>query len=252
MNFLKVQKILRVHNQRSFTLIELLVGIAIFTIIASSVYLTFINGIKIENQSLEAGQLYGESRWLISALETDLENAVTYSYRKNGEALDLNAFRGINNSLSFIIPTATGLKGVRYYLMAPEASHIYKTVIGQTTKKNVRVETGESRSASIKWLVREEIPFYKLINNIAADSEEIEILSRSIKEDSFEFSYGIDEGESRTNMIWKTAWTEQSLPAGVRLKVTIINPDNEEKTFAIERDFMIPVGYWAGNNMSLI
>ena len=77
------------------------------------------------------------------------------------------------------------------------------------------------------------------------DTGEKEVLSQHVQEGSLRFSYAYrDEKDPGGKIIWKDQWKETFNPAGVRVEIVFINPDNPSQPLTVQRDILIPTGSW--------
>ena len=184
-------------KRRGFTLIELIVGLAIFAVIALTLYSTFAQGINLNRRARHADNMCREIRWALETIALDLENMVEYQYvdATTGEAR--GSFTGDETSLSFILPTDSGLKKIRYYLKSPEDVEVHQVIVNRTARNKGTITTRYEETAQrTRLLVREEIPLFDLTQSTDDDEEGIEILSQYVQEGKWHlfYAHGSDGG----------------------------------------------------------
>ena len=230
-------------SPKGFTLIELLLGLIIFSIVALSLYSTFAQGIKLNRKAESVNKIFRDIRWTMNQMVADLEKMAPFDFSKtNSEQL---AFLGKLDQLSFILPSPTGLQVVSYYLQRPEDVHIHKIIIGEKSKKNIAVVIQNEEESKPQYLIREEHPFVDhLQTNLTLNGDQ-EILSTQVKEGGLKFSYAyLDTKTEDKQIIWQDQWSKPYLPFGVRVQITFLNTDPSEKEVVVQRDILVPIGFW--------
>ncbi len=226
------------------TLLEILLGLSIFSIIALSLYSVYSQGIKLNQKSENLENLYREARLTMETLSLDLENMVPFNYRNFYDSTQ-GAFIGNEQSISFLVAAETGLRMVRYRLKNPEETKIHQTIIGGHSKENVPLVVETEVDKRVQHFIREEGPFFALVNKDMPYSFESEILSRNIREGGLQFFYAFQKEKDQPGMIeWREEWSLPFNPAGVRVKISFLTPDNKSQPLPIQRDIMIPTGSW--------
>jgi len=224
-------------NRRGFTLIELLLGIVIFSIAALTIYATFSAGIAISHRSEKGGEVYREIKMAFNLMTTELENMVPYNFSESYP--EQKSFTGAEDKITFILPTAKGLKVVSYSLMDPEESSVTKTLMGQRHSKNVSVTNSEEINR-VKYLVREETDFIDYLQG--GNETETEILATHVEEDSLKFSYAYLEDEKSENIVWKSEWDSDYVPLGVRVEINFLPSGGQ--SIPLTKNILIPTGYF--------
>lgn len=228
-----------------FTLIEFLLGISIFSILALSLYMTFANGLKVSRRAQASLDLYREIRWSLEAISLDLENMIAFSYLGEGTKPQL-AFQGDAQSLSLVLATEDELRVVRYYQQHPQESHVHQVLIGSHASKNVPVIAKyEQTGDRIHFLIREEQPMTTLFKSRGKEENAAatEVLSQNTQAGSLKFSYAYAQDKEAKTITWQDEWHEPSLPAGVKIALTFIDPESQA-TIPFEKSVLIPTGTW--------
>jgi len=225
-------------KENGITLIELLVGVAIFSVIASSLSMTFANGVMFSRKAQARDSVVQDAHWTVEALRRDLENLVPYSQGPGG-----NSFRGETDSLSFVISTEKGLRRVCYFAAPKEDVRIHEVLV-RHLEAGSAAETG-STSVEKKQalLVRAEQPFPLLDEGDADDETEQEVLSFYIIEESLRFSYAYWADDAQAGgLSWDGQWDRQGLPAGVRFRGDFVNVSGNTEPLAVRQNIAVPLG----------
>ena len=156
----------------------------------------------------------------------------------------MSAFKGEPNQIQFILPAKTGLKVVLYHLKTPEYGSVYKTILGRHTARNVdMVSRLKEESFALSLLVREEKPLMDYLQSTSQEKSEMDVLSINAKTGSLKFSFAYVEGEGENEkIVWKDSWAQRYFPSGIRMEVTLMNPDRPEQPLTVEREVYIPTG----------
>ena len=222
-----------------FTLIELLLGLIIFSVVGLTIYTTFSAGISLSHRSEKGGEVYREIKTTFNLMTKELENMAPYNFSESYPGQ--KAFTAKENEITFILPTAKGLKVVRYHLADPEETSIQKTIIGQTYSRNVSGVVNLEEISRIKYLVREEADFKDYLQS-GLDDALVEILATHVEEDGLKFSYAYLEGEKEENIVWKNEWDSDYIPLGVRIEINFLPA--EGGNIPLTKDILIPTGYF--------
>ncbi len=228
-----------------FTLLELLLGVSIFAIVMVSVYNTFSGAMRLNEQAQVISRTHREANWSLDKMVEDLENMVNFDF--SGSDPNKAAFTGSSDTVELIVPTNEGLKAVRYSLQGAEVKGVHKVIIGQHTKKNVKVDVNKTvADLRMTNLLREEKSFAAAANNDAQDEGSgVEILSSHVQEKSLKFSYAYQEGEGEnTQIVWKDTWSDKVIPGGVRIEMTFLSPDEKQEPLSVVREALVPAGSW--------
>ncbi len=228
-------------SEKAFTLLELLLGLAIFTVIATSLYSTLWHGIKINQRAEQSNSLYREARWAMERIGQDLEKMVFYNFVDSYE--DKKAFEGDDEEITFIVAEENGLRVVRYHLGKPDFGSIHKTVVGSRSSRMGSIVVRSETTSDAKFLLREEMSFVESLESSSRKKEEAEILSIRVKKNGLKFFYAHQAGDKDNPEIkWKDEWEYEHLPFGIRVEMTFLkdNPDHDD--LVLTRDILIPTG----------
>lgn len=226
---------------KAFTLIELLLGIGIFSIIAVTLYGTFVSGIQLSKRSQKSNCLHNEVRWVLERMALDFENMVPYS-SMNIEGLT-PVFSGNPDQMILVLPSDDGLKVVKYYLRSPDFGSIHRTIIGKHTSRNTRIEVGHKEEYSMKQLVREERLLVDYFQSESNDGMVTDVLSWNIKDEGLNFYYAYSEGgKEDVKIVWKNTWAQDYLPPQVRVELIFIEPESSQDVLKVRRDVFVPIG----------
>ena len=228
-------------NKKGFTLIEVVLGLSIFALTALTFYAVFSNGLRINERAATSEQLYRELRWSLDTLTLDLENMVPYEGYNSG----VGAFEGTEQTISFIRPTAEGLKVIRYSLQSPEQTKVFETRIGERSSKNKPIIINYTEEEKIEFLIREEQPFAQSSDGKADVPSEPEVLSTHIQPGSLRFSYGYrgEEGQA-PGLTWKDDWKDIHFPSLVRVELAFVEPGQTQVALSVKKEILIPAGSW--------
>lgn len=221
------------------TLVELFLALSIFSVVAVSLYTVFFAGLTLHKKSVTLGDFSSGAQQVLDTLSLDLENMVLYRHPGTAQTAVKGAFTGNKESLSFILPTASGLKKVRYYLSSLDEEHIHQVLMGQHTKKNIPVRTGDITEKRIHLLIREETPFSEAGEHQENLDAQIKILSEHIQEGSLKFSYARIDNRNNSSFVWDDLWAQAFNPAAVRIEITLRHP-KEKRPLVIRKDIFIP------------
>jgi len=261
----------RLFEKRGFTLIELLVGIAIFGIIAGSVYGTFSNAIRLNRRAHSAEGLYRDARWAVDILAEDLENMVAYHQRVDAAQIHtvrVNAATsknirvtqgniigddfdgqvpgsviGYSDNLSLIRRDDSGLKEIRYYLRQPDEVHIHRLMVNvQPRDSAAGITQSAQQGGRPMWLLRSQRPFPYLREEDGGEQHQEEILSRHVLADSLRFAYAAvpEGGTVFQDEMWEAEWLRDENPAAVQMEITFLNPAGDRQ-FAMRKRFVLPL-----------
>ena len=234
------------NAKRGFTLVELIVGLSIFAIIALSLYSTFSQGIRLNRRVSQTEDMYREIRWAMETLALDLENAAEYQYADPMTGEEARIFLGNEKSLSFIVPTDSGLKKVQYYLQSPEESSIHQVFVNESSRKNAQIITQYEETAErADFLMREETALFNLNQSSDKAAGDVEILSQYVQKGNLHFFYAYrNEDSSGDTIDWQTQWSAPHNPAGVRVQIVFVSSERAQGIITIQRDVLIPTGSW--------
>jgi prepilin-type N-terminal cleavage/methylation domain-containing protein len=242
----------RGSSSSGLTLIELLLGLLIFSLIAMSLYSTYINGVRVSQRVRLRDDLFREARWMIDALTLDLENMVAYrGPLVPGETVK-GSFAGSEDHLSMILPTEDGLSQIKYYLRLPEYGSVFQTVVQRRSSLDEVTVDRQKESSRIVYLIREERPL-RLPDGQEEPADDLErgaeILSRMVQEGSLRLAYA-DRGQTgELGISWRADWDEAYFPSGVRVELTLQPDSEDEPPRHIRKDILIPLGVWGKKEM---
>ncbi|MDP8266518.1 MAG: type II secretion system protein [Candidatus Aceula meridiana] len=237
---MKIQNSLK-ENLKAFTLIEILIALGIFSVVILSLYSSFWAGMKINKRAHQNDNIYRQIALGLEEMAHELEQAASYDFSQSQE--DAGAFYGTAGEISFLLPTAEGLKHIRYYLEAEEETSIHRIIVGESYQKNVSFTLTNQSSPSRYALIREENSFVDAMGD--SFSSDPEVVTLGIAEEGLQFSYAFlkQEGDG-VEIVWKDVWDENYIPAGVKLKVSFLNAENKNGFQEIEKNIYIPTGFW--------
>jgi prepilin-type N-terminal cleavage/methylation domain-containing protein len=229
-----------IKNSTGFTMIELLLGLTLFSLMAATLYGTYAGSMKIHRRSENLNDVYREARWVYQKIEKDLDAAVEFDFASGYP--DLFAFTGEKERVVFLIANRQGLQMIEYSLEDEDYGQITKTVIGQRTSKNQRVDVRVTETQTqVKKLVRKEWPLIDFLQASRGEPAEVDILSSKVTDGGLEFSFAMREAGTG-NISWESEWAENGLPAGLRVGITFMDQDN--KTVTLNKDVLILKGFW--------
>lgn len=231
-------------GRRAFTLLETLLGLTIFAVIGVSVYNTFATAIRLNRQADAITQLYRDGAGTIHQMAADLESAVAYDF--SGSYPEKKMFSGDATGMEFIVPTGKGLMAVKYGLNKPDAGKVHTVRIGKRFKKNTAQVVSETQGGEYFDLRYSERPLAESLNGAADEADPGEVLIASVLEKNVRFSYAYQEGEGESaKIIWKDSWDGNTIPAGVKIVLTLPNPQKPTaQPVTFERLVFIPTGSW--------
>jgi len=232
----------KIFKPKGFTAVELLLGLALFAVIATSLYGILSTGIRLNQKSQTINRVSQEGFWALEQMVHDLENIVGYDFSNSYP--DRLAFEGGNDTISFILPAAEGIKFVSYYLYSPEQDEVTSTVIGVKSKKNIPVVTRLIKGQTTVYLVREEQPFIDSLQTSGIKQGDIEILSTNVKEDGLKFFYAYLKDETQKTITWENQWNKKYVPFGLRAEISLLQPNEKNKELVFQKDILIPTGFW--------
>jgi hypothetical protein len=236
-----------VNEREGLTLMELLLGLLIFSLIALSLYSTYVNGVRVSHRVKLRDNLFREARWVVDTLTFDLENMVVYrGLPAPGKAAE-GSLTGSQDRLKLILPTKDGLSEIEYYLQYPEYGSVFQTIIQKRSSSDKVVVDRRRESVKLAYLIREEQPLQiPEPNGVDADDQQEgkEILSRMVQQDSLRLAYADSGVMGDTGISWRTDWNEAYLPAGVRIEL-VLQPDSEDDLpQRIHKEILVPLGAW--------
>jgi len=236
-----------------------------------SIYMTFSNSMRFNKRFQTTENIYHDMRFVIEQMSKDLENIAPYKetidYGTRQEVIvgartsrnvpielkrifegqqDASGvfFKGTSRDVTFIVASPKGLRQVSYYLSEPENLDIHQTLVDYFSGKNRPITTTvTAERPKTMLLVREVRPFpYGDLKDIR-DETEIEILSSHVLEGSLKLSYAFLEAKSQLNeVLWEDLWDKNYFPVGIRLDVSFVIPQGDNKISTIQKKLLIPLG----------
>ena len=233
-------------KQQSFTLVEMLVAFSILTLVFLSLYGTFWSGVKIQKRSEKAESLIRQRVWVLDQIAKELEAMIPYDFSGSDESL--RPFIGESSQIAFIVASEKGLKRVSYYLKKEEEVFVHQINVGETLEDNISFIQTQQTLQDQYIFVREEEPFVSFLRKDSFDQKE-EILIKGIAAQGISFSFAFLQKEGQgIAIVWKEAWNENYIPAGVKLKINFAAEKGEEP-FEIVKYIYIPTGFWGDDEV---
>ena len=236
-----MNKNVRLKRKTSFTLIELLLGLAVFSIVALSVYSVFSSGLRLSRHSENQSDIYREARLVFGLFANELERMVPYNFGNSYN--DKFAFLGKKDEITFLTPSDEGLKVVTYYLVSPEYGKVYETRIGQRYSKNVAMILKEERSRRVRYLLRKERLLLDYLNGDPEGRSQTEIISTKVLEGGLTFSFGYLENQDSQEIVWKEEWKKNYVPSDIKVKIDFLMDEKSGKALSLEKDILVPPGF---------
>ncbi len=229
------------YSRRAFTLIELLLALSIFAMAALCVYGTFWAGVKLSQRSEGESAAYHQIRLALDLMAVDLENTVPYDFTSSYP--EKSAFMETNDAVTFFLATGKGLKVIRYYLDSPEGGRVHKVVVGARHDRNVdTLADYREQEVRLRNLMREEWDFPEYVSGVAAEGHEVEVIAANVAENSLKFFYGYALSPEADTYEWRAAWTENGIPAMVRIEMDFLLTGPAQRMITTRKDVFIPHG----------
>ncbi len=218
--WLEKAQLIKVKSLTGFTFIEILLAMALFSVVAVTMYSLLGAGMEIWKRGQYDGGLYQQARLTLNMLARELKNAPPVYYKK----LDL-FFEGENNKISFpsLINAAApdkesqfALGRVSYFLEQSQGRDFYTLKRWEESFTDIQGKT-------------ESLP---------------EILAVEVKDLKFQYYYEKKEGEE-VHSQWQDEWLFKEKfpypPRGVRMFLTLIEKDSSQQV-TLMRQVYIPMG----------
>ncbi|MFP4473311.1 MAG: type II secretion system protein J [Candidatus Omnitrophota bacterium] len=222
-------------NTRSagFTLIELLLAVSIFTLVSVGLYTGFVQGLFVQERFSALDDILDDMYWAQYQLEKDLANAVA-------AGLDDAAFTGREDGLCFLTDDGGILTRVCYRTADPVQEERYQVVVRHIRDVREGKWGNGGQADRPRVFVRWSLPLH------AEDGESAEIvLARNVEAGSLTFSYAYRDEAGQGEILWQSTWGEEGvLPAGVRLRIGLVSPDQQKESYPVDRKFFVPAGQW--------
>ena len=226
-------------KRKGFSLIEALLGLAIFSVIAVTLYSTFWSGIQIDQRSED--RIYRQASWALEGMARELQNATIYDFSSSYP--DINWFLGEKERIRFLVTTDEGIKVVQYYLEKEEEIFIHKVIIGKRSRKSISVTERRQEALVQEVLIREEQDLVDFINK-SKDRSLKEVVCFNVEEQGLKFSYAfLESSENDSQLAWKDVWENNYVPAGIRVELKIVDSQTRSP-LVIRRSIYVPAGFW--------
>ncbi len=222
-------------SKSGFTLVELLLGVAIFSIIALTVYSVFFAALKVQRHSIRHEEMVYQMSLALESMARDLENAVGYNFANSYPKI--KAFDGSGDKITFIQSSADGLRFVSYYIEKAEQGERHTVKIGEHSDKNVTVTEERSQREDVYQLIRKTQPLVDGLN-VSDQNTETRIVCRHVKPGGLKFAFGSVNPDSRERF-WQSAWSFNVIPALVRID---LSASSTERTVELRKDVLNPSG----------
>jgi hypothetical protein len=205
------------------------------------IYSTFSSGIQLNVRSEKHNRIYKEANLTLRLLNEELANAVSYDFSNSYP--DKRDFSGQPHQIRFLLPTETGLRVVRYYLIEADRDKVHQVVIGDTYQKNVDTQlTPTINFREERFLVREESSLVAHLNQSSQDFGEREIISKHIGPEGLRFFYSGQDPVTGDAISRKTIWQTKGMPAQVSLEIDYLSTNPKQKGMTLKRSIYIPHG----------
>jgi prepilin-type N-terminal cleavage/methylation domain-containing protein len=235
----------KILNKKAFTMLELLLGLLIFSIVATTAYMTFATGMRLSHRSEVMNKVYRDARTSLDIIEQELENMLPYDFSVSYP--DKQAFLGEENKITFLYSTKGEVKRVSYYLLLGDDSLVTQIHIASRTKKNKEIILNNGVSSRRVLLVREETAFSDYLSNTKKGDVQIEVISTDVAEGGLRFSYGFVEGELGDNLKWDDAWNLSFIPSNIKLEIDFLSRDEDPEKIKLKKSILIPHGFVGTN-----
>ena len=232
------------NQNKAFSLVELLLGLGIFSFIASGIYLTFANGVRLNQKSDQISKAYREIRWSLEKMSHDLENLRTYEF--SASYPEMKPFTGEKDKIIFLLADSDGFKRVSYYLTTLNWGTVHKTLVARHSQMSSSITVDERQGVESYSLVRQEIPLIDALQAAASQEnlQDFDLLAAGIVPDGLKFFFAYLEGsQDNRQIVWKDTWDKNYAPSGVRILISFPNPDKPGQSLTAERNVYIPTGY---------
>jgi len=232
------------NQRKAFSLVELLLGLGIFSFIASGIYMTFANGVRLNQKADQVGRVYREMRWSLEKMAHDLENLRSYDF--SASYPQMKPFTGEKDKIAFLLADNEGLKKVSYYLTALNWGTVHKTLVARHSQMPSSITVDVQQGVKSYSLARQELPFIDALQLVAPQEniENFDLLASGIAPDGLKFSFAYLEGsQNNTQIVWKNNWDKNYIPSGVRILINLPNPENPKELLTLQREVYIPTGY---------
>lgn len=232
-------------SEDAFSLVELLLGLAIFAIIASSVYNLFWSATKLDDRVRRVHDNYMEVLMAGNSLTRDLENAISLDLANSYP--NAKIFDGEKTEMSFLTQTPKGIRRVRYYSGLVDWGSVTKAVIGRVTNPSRGMKFNKG-SLPIEFLLRQESNLADWENETTNDTS-VQIVAAGLKKGSFNCRYAPVAKDLHTSgvrgIVYKDSWDDKALPLAVSCSFILYDPQSHPADLMFKRDmFLVPIaGY---------
>ena len=216
----------------------MLLALAVFSIIAGTVYSVFSGGLRLSKISEGRTAVYREAGQAFALMARELENMSAYDVSGMQDAEEI--FKGGEERISFLLPADEGLKYISYYLMTPEEVRVHRVMLGRRTSRNVNIDLGGAEAERAQFLVRESQDFIDVLAG-EENTAEPEIITGNIKNGSLRFAYGFAAGELKKEIRYEETWSQPGIPAKIRVSMVLID-EYDEQSVELNREVVVPHG----------
>lgn len=199
------------NKKKGFTFIELIVAVAIFSIIAVSVYSVFRAGVRLWYRTNPLIQANQSTRFFFNTISSDLKNSVSYNaistgLKTFGSSEERRAnFEGGEQKISFM--TLVDVSGAGALPHTELARVVYSFDRSKKTVKRAVATKAEGFS-------EDHANAADLLNDI------------DDKNFGFEYCYKMTSSPTEYDYEWKDAWSDEDrdkgkIPRGVKVKAGV-------------------------------
>ena len=221
-----------------------MLSVSIFVLVGVIIATTFFSGMRLNEQMGEGAQWHRQGGMATDLIATELENMVEYDFSLSFP--EKVAFVAHADQIQFLLRTSTGIKVVRYYLEAEEQSLKRATRIGQRTRKNVDVDVvsmGEPRG--MYKMMRSEQNLSAYVQDLKAESNEIEIIATNLAADGLKFRYKFPDATGM-NQASGVPGVKASTPNQIRIELSFVDVETESGQQVFSKNIIIPRYFMSG------
>lgn len=224
-------------RDKGFSLIDLLVGVGIFFVLVLALYGVVSAAFRVQAKAAALKE-YRAVYQVLEKIALDGENAILvgdrfvcgFSSTEKGPAYSSE------RNLVLIVPGPNGLKGVRYYLSASDSAIVRRVKRWETTRSAAGIVSLNQEEKKTETMIREEIVLTQ--SPASADQREQKIYEK-MRPAGLRFQYAT-RGQGQSDWVWQPTWPTCSLPAAIRVELTIAGPENSDGDLILSRDILIP------------
>jgi len=224
-------------RDNGFTLIELLVGVGIFFVLVLALYGVVSAAFRVQAK-VEALKEYRAVYQTFEKIAFDVENAVLVGDRFacGFASTEKGPTHNSESNLVLIVPGPNGLREVRYYLSASDNAVARRVKRGETTRSVAGIVSLNQEEKKTQTLIREEMVLTQ--SPASADQREQKIYGK-MRPAGLRFQYAT-RGQGQSDWVWQLTWPTCSLPAAIRVELTVADPENSDGNLTFMRDIFIP------------